>query len=206
MPEGMTPKIFVVDDDSSVRAALSRLMESMGWQVKAYASALEFLEGDREVGLGCVILDVQMPEVTGPQLQELMLLHGIDLPVIFLTAHGTLPTGIRAMKQGAVDFLQKPVDEAALFAAVEQALERHRLQLHHRRQIHEIHELISRLSRREREVMRYVLDGRLNKQIADAMGISMTTVKKHRARVMEKMAVNSVAELVHLCDQAQVCA
>lgn len=194
--------IHIVDDDPSVRSGLVRLVESMGWAARSFDSALAFLQNYRPVDVGCIILDVQMPEMSGPQLQELLLTHDILLPVIFLTAHGDLPTGIRAMKHGAIDFLQKPVDEKNLFEAIEQAVARYAATRQSRQQSEQVMLRISRLSKREREVMEHMLRGLLNKQIADCMGISMTTVKKHRARVMEKMQASSVAELVHLCGLA----
>jgi len=196
------PTIFVIDDDSSVRRSLARLIHSAGWNVEPYASAREFLDRPAYAGSGCVVLDVRMPEMNGPELHEWMTAHGIFLPVIFLTAHGDLPTGIQAMKRGAVDFLQKPVDDVLLLQTIQKAIEKHGSEQKHQQQKHEVDIRLSRLSPREREVLEQVISGQLNKQIADSMGISIKTVKVHRARVMEKLEVDSLAALVHICEAA----
>jgi len=192
-----TPTIFVVDDDHSLCRGLARLIQSAGWAAETFFSAQDFLQRPAYPGTGCVLLDVQMPGMNGPELHDWMAGHGISLPVIYLTAHGDVPTGVGAM----VDFLQKPVDDETLLQAIQLAIERHAGEQQHRRQTHEIELCLTRLSLREREVMGYVIAGYLNKQIADKMGISIKTVKAHRGRVMEKMEVSSVAELVHLCDE-----
>lgn len=196
------PTIFVVDDDEAVRVSLSRLLRSAGWKVEAYGSAGAFLERPAFAGIGCVLLDVQMPGLTGPQLQEAMAERGLTLPVVFLTGHGDVPTGIRAMKRGAVDFLLKPLDDQELLAAIEQAVQRHVQAQARQREQDEIGTRLGRLSAREREVMELVIRGSLNKQIAAELGIAEKTVKVHRARVMDKMEVRSVAELVHLWETA----
>lgn len=192
--------IHLVDDDPSVRNGLSRLLESAGWQVRTYESAFSFVGMQSPVEDGCLILDVQMPGMSGPELQEWLLARDAALPVIFLTAHGDLPTGIRAMKNGACDFLQKPVDERALFDAIHRALADQGRHHGRREQSGALAVRAAALTPREREVMVHVVAGRLNKQIADRMRISITTVKKHRAKVMEKMQVNSVADLVRACE------
>jgi FixJ family two-component response regulator len=148
------------------------------------------------------LLDFDMPEMTGPRLHETMLARGIDMPVIFLTGKGDVPTSVQAMKRGAVDFLLKPVENDALFAAIDIALRRHASDQAHRREQLGITTRLGRLSAREREVMELVVLGRLNKQIAAELGIAEKTVKIHRGRVMEKMEVQSVAALVHLLDRA----
>lgn len=196
--------IFVVDDDESLRRGLARLMRSAGWNVETFDSAHAFLDRSTFTGTGCVVIDVQMPGMTGPQLHALMSKRGISLPVFFLTAHGDVPTGVQAMKRGAVDFLLKPVDDEVLLNAIRQGTERHIAAQAEQRQRREIDVRLSRLSPREREVLEFVIGGHLNKQIADKMGISLKTVKAHRARVMEKMQADSVAALVHLCWTANV--
>lgn len=190
--------VFVVDDDDSVRSSLERLLRAAGWSVEAYASAGEFLDRPAFPGTGCVLLDVHMPGLSGPQLHEAMAERGLILPVVFLTGNGDVPTSVRAMKRGAVDFLLKPLDDEALFAAIEQALRRHASERTRQREQREIEARLGRLSPREREVMELVIRGSLNKQIAAELEIAEKTVKVHRARVMEKMEVRSVAELVHL--------
>ncbi len=198
------PTVFVVEDDSSLRRALARLIQSAGWRVDAYASAQDFLEHAEPWGTGCVVLDVQMPGMTGPELHAEMSARGMSLPVVYLTAYGDLHTGIEAMKNGAVDFLVKPVDDDTLLGTVRHGIERHAVEQAQRRQREDIESRLARLSPREREVMTLVVGGYLNKQIADRMRISLKTVKVHRARVMEKVEVKSVAALVRLCETAGV--
>ncbi len=192
--------VFVVDDDESLRRALARLIQSAGWNVETFESAREFLQRLPYAGTGCVVLDLQMPEMTGVELQGQMVAAGIILPIVFLTAHGDVPTATHAMKKGATDFLQKPVDDDVLLAAIRESIEQHRVQHADQQLRHEVEERLARLSPREREVLQFVVRGLLNKQIADRMGIALKTVKVHRARVMEKMEVDSVAALVHLCE------
>lgn len=195
--------VFVVDDDEAVRTSLARLLRSAGWSVEAYASAGEFLDRPAFDGTGCVLLDVHMPGLSGPQLQEAMAERGLIFPLIFLTGNGDVPTSVRVMKRGAVDFLLKPLDDEALFAAIDQALRRHASERTHQSEQREIATRLGRLSAREREVMERVIRGSLNKQIAAELGIAEKTVKVHRARVMDKMEVRSVAELVRLCESTE---
>ena len=183
------PTIFVVDDDDSLRRGLVRLLRAAGFKVEAFGSAPEFLQRLPIIEHGCMLLDVQMPVVTGPDLHGELLARGIALPVVYLTAHGDLPTGIRAMKNGAVDFLQKPVDESVLVETLREALARHAVLQSRDQQVDEIADRLAALSGREREVLKLVIDGRLNKQIADDLGISIKTVKVHRANMMKTMAV-----------------
>ena len=196
--------IFVVDDDAAVRKSLMRLTRSAGWNSEGFASAHEFLARPRFSGTGCVVLDVRMPGMTGPELREQMAARKISLPVIFLSGHSDIPTGVDAMKKGAVDFLVKPVDDEVLLRAIQLALERHRADRARAQELEKIHQRLAQLSVRERQVMEYVIAGCLNKQIGDALGIAEKTVKVHRARVMQKMEVLSVAELVHLCETVAV--
>jgi RNA polymerase sigma factor (sigma-70 family) len=196
--------VFVVDDDASVRKGLSRLLKSAGWNTETYATANDFLARPTFPGIGCLLLDVRLPGMKGPELRDQMNARRISLPVIFLTGHGDVPTSVEAMKKGAVDFLLKPVDDRVLLQAIETAVERHRAGRAQAKTLETIHEHLARLSDREREVMEYVIAGCLNKEIADELGISEKTVKVHRGRVMHKMEVNSVAELVHRCETAGI--
>lgn len=196
--------IFVVDDDISVRTGLSRLIRSAGWTVEPVASAKEFLERAPAAGIGCVVLDVHMPEMSGPELQDRMAEEGITFPVVFLTGKGDINTGVSAMKKGAVDYLLKPVDDEVLLQAIGQAIERHVADSSRNDARASVLARFSHLSEREREVLYLVLKGRLNKQIGGELGIAEKTVKVHRGRVMEKMQVRSVAELVHLCEIADI--
>jgi FixJ family two-component response regulator len=192
--------IFVVDDDAAVRRSLTRLLRSAGWNAEAFASADDFLERAPITGPGCVLLDVNMPGMTGLELQARMSEAGIPLPVVFLTGKGDIPMSVNAMKHGAVDFLVKPVEENVLFQALEQAIRRQAAEAAIRQGRDSIMSRLARLSEREREVLEGVLQGRLNKQIAFDLGIAEKTVKAHRGKVMEKMEAHTIAELVHLCD------
>jgi FixJ family two-component response regulator len=184
-----------------VRGGLSRLLLSDGWQVLPFGSALEFLEQLPEAEAGCILLDVNMPGLTGPELHEQLIERGISLPVIYLTGQCTVSMGVRAMKRGAVDFLEKPVDADALLPALEQAIARHRQARACSDRQGDLGDRLARLSARERQVLEHVISGRLNKQIAGDLGIAEKTVKVHRGRMMAKMQVRSVAALVHLCDE-----
>ncbi len=178
-----------------------RLLRAAGCQAEGFASAEDFLAQGPRSGAGCVLLDVQMPGMDGLQLLEAMAEAGIALPVVFLTGRGTIPMGVRAMKQGAVDFLVKPVVEEELFRALEAAVERQRSESSSRDMRAAIRARLGQLTARERQVLDGVVRGRLNKQIAYDLGISEKTVKAHRGKVMEKMAAHTVAELVHMCDE-----
>jgi FixJ family two-component response regulator len=192
--------VYVVDDDDAVRRSMTRLLRAAGCKAETFASAEELLARAPISGPGCILLDVQMPGMSGIELFERLSEAGIALPVVFLTARGTIPMSVRAMKEGAVDFLVKPVTEDVLFQALEQAITRYRSETSSRHARESILARIERLSVREREVLERVLQGRLNKQIAYDLGISEKTVKAHRGHVMEKMEATTVAELVHLCD------
>ncbi|HEX2831298.1 MAG TPA: response regulator [Burkholderiales bacterium] len=196
--------VFVIDDDDDARKGLSRLVRSAGWHVEDFGSAQAFLERLPYSGVGCVMLDVQMPGMTGPQLQDRMLESGVSLPIVYLTGHADVPMSVHAMKHGALDVLQKPADDAAIVQAIGAALARHELVAAADRERSDVYERIARLSPREREVMECVISGRLNKQIAGDLGITEKTVKAHRARVMEKLQTRSVAGLVRLCALAGI--
>ena len=196
--------IFVIDDDASVRRGLARLLSAEGWSVETFSEAREFLERAPSSGTGCVVLDVRMPGLSGPELQSRMHEMGWSLPIVFLTGHGDVPTSVQAMKRGAVDFLLKPVDSADLLRTVTEALERHATELDRQRERREIRACLEQLTTREREVLEAVTRGLRNKQIAAELGISEKTVKVHRGRVMQKMRVRSVAELVRACESVDI--
>jgi FixJ family two-component response regulator len=198
----MDPVVFVVDDEAEVRDSLARLLRSAGWAVETFASAHEFLLQPLDERPGCLLLDVNMPAMTGPELHDLLHERHVDLPIVYLTGRSSVSIGVRAMKQGAFDFLEKPVDGDLLLAAIEAAVARHRVQLARNSRIGDITRRLAHLSAREREVMDHVIAGRLNKQIAADLGIAEKTVKVHRGRVMAKMRVRSVAELVRQVEEA----
>lgn len=194
-------RIHVVDDEAAVRTALGRLLRSAGYEVALYESA-EAIIATAGTGLsGCVLLDLQLPGTTGIDVQQQLAERGCRAQIIFLTGHGDVTTGVRAMKQGAVDFLEKPVDDEALLAAVATALARDAESRLKHDELDELRARAETLSAREREVWLEVVRGRLNKQIAGDLGIVERTVKAHRARVMEKMRVSSVAELVVIAER-----
>ena len=199
-PNADRPTIFVVDDDDSLRRALARLLRTEGWNVETFKSARLFLDQPPIDGTGCVLLDVSMPDLTGPQAQAEMVARGLQLPVVFLTAHADLPTGIEAMKLGAVDFLVKPVEDLALIRVLRLALQRDAAQQTERQRRRAVEARLALLTPREHEVLLLVITGLLNKQIADRLEIALKTVKVHRARVMQKLEADSVAALVHQCE------
>ena len=198
------PVIFVVDDDLSVRKALRRLFQVAGFSVEVFASAKEFLEQKRADELGCLVLDVRMPGMSGLTLQEAIQATGQSLPIVFLTGHGDVPTSVRAMKAGAVDFLEKPFDSGVLLDTVRKAIERHRQTRQDDAELREMRELLGRLTPREREVVDMVVQGVLNKRIALHLGITERTVKAHRAQVMEKLGIASTAELARLVERVNL--
>jgi FixJ family two-component response regulator len=198
----LAPTVFVVDDDASVRRSLSRLLKSAGYQVELFGSAVEFLESGRlQQSPACLVLDLRMPGLTGMDLQARLRELNSSLSIIFITGHGDIPTSVRAMKEGAVDFLPKPFDDTQLLEAVIRAIERNRRESAARSALAEVRARYETLTAREREVMALIVTGRLNKQVADALGTVEKTVKVHRARVFEKMAVQSLAELIPLAEK-----
>lgn len=198
------PAVFIVDDDSSVRRSLSRIVRQAGFEVRGFASAEEFLAARLESAEppACLVLDLRMPGIGGLELQRELAAGPAPCPVIFISGNGDIPTTVQAMKQGAVTFLSKPFDHDELLQAIDDAVTRQRDLLATTSRVGEVRRRIGLLSGRESEVMAWVISGALNKQIAGELGIVEQTVKVHRARVMEKMQVVSVAELVRLCDLA----
>jgi FixJ family two-component response regulator len=198
------PIIYVVDDDDSLRKAVTRLLRAAGYDVCAYASAGEFALASRENhARGCVLLDVRMPGPSGLDLQEALAREDEPLPVIFLTAHGDVPTSVRAMKAGAVDFLTKPIKRDVLLGAIRTALARDLRSHTSREQLRDLCARFAKLTLREQEVFDLVVAGRLNKQIAAELGMAERTVKAHRGQVMAKMQATSLADLVHFADKMQ---
>lgn len=193
--------IFIVDDDPSIRLALENLVSSIGYPVETYAAAQDFLRDCPRSPAGCLILDVQMPGLSGLDLQSELSHAGIHLPIIFITGHGDIPTSVRAIKAGAVEFLTKPVSESELLAAIDQALERDRLACADRADVAELRDRYEQLTPKEREVMGLVVQGLLNKQIALKLNNSEITIKQHRGKVMQKMRAESVVDLVHMAER-----
>jgi FixJ family two-component response regulator len=197
--------VFLVDDDDSVRRALGRLIKSAGYEIQTFVSAREFLDsGGFPNGPACLVLDVRMPGLNGLDLQRELQEANATLPIIFITGHGDIPTTVRAMKAGAVDFLPKPVKDAVLLRAIEQGLARAVRDHAERQKLETLSQRVNTLTPREREVMALVVSGLLNKQIAFELGTVEKTIKVHRARVMQKMGVDSLAELVRLADRAGI--
>jgi FixJ family two-component response regulator len=193
--------VFLVDDEPGMLKALARLLEAEGFTVRAFTSAKTFLESYHAEALGCVVLDVAMPELDGLELQQRLTQSGVLLPIVFLTGHGDIPMSVRAVKAGALDFLTKPVKDADLLRAVRAALQRAAEQREFIRETALLHQRYSGLTPREREVMAHVVAGELNKQVADALGIGEHTIKVHRSRIMEKMGVPSLADLVRAAER-----
>src|SRR5947207_7389842 len=199
-----TELVCVVDDDQSVRRGLGRLLKSAGYAAETFSSAEDYLAREIFEGPICLVLDVRMPGLKGPALQEALEKRGACEQIVFLTGHGDVPTAARAMKRGAVDFLTKPFDDEELILAVKRALERAEEQLRSRTERREARRRIEQLTPRECEVLHFVVKGMLNKQIAGELGTAEKTVKVHRGRVMQKLGVTSVADLVRISQRAGV--
>lgn len=196
-------KIFVVDDDPFVLKGLSRVLRSAGLEVVTFSSPREFLEQHDPRAPGCLVLDLAMPGLNGLELQAALTAEGSAIPIIFLTGHGDIPMSVQAMKGGALDFLTKPVHDEDLLKAVRTALEKDRVERQIHAELDDIHERLATLTPREREVLTHVVSGQLNKQIANDLGTVEKTIKVHRARVMEKMKAQSLAELVRMTERAK---
>jgi FixJ family two-component response regulator len=190
------PTVFVVDDDVSVRESLELMIRTAGWQPETFASAQEFLTRPRCFAPSCLILDVNLPDLNGLDLQKRVATDRIDMPIIFITGYGDVPMTVQAMKAGAVEFLTKPLSDDTLLNAIRNAIARSRAALDHESDMRSLRESYRSLSRREVEVMALVVSGLLNKQVGGELGISEITVKAHRGSVMRKMGANSLADLV----------
>jgi FixJ family two-component response regulator len=192
--------IAIVDDDPSVRKGLERLIRSLGWQAKTFASAQEFLDRPRTEAPSCLVLDLQLPGLSGLDLQKRMSEAGLEIPIVFLTGHGNIPTSVKAMKAGAVEFLTKPVDEQELLKAIKEAIQRDRRTRQQHAELHDLRDRYQSLTAREQEVMQQVISGLLNKQIAGELNITEDTVKFHRGHIMRKMQADSLANLVRMAE------
>jgi len=188
--------VYIVDDDEAMRDSLQWLIESQGLAVRTFAAAEDFLAACGDAMAGCIVLDVRMPGMSGLELYEKMNLRRCTLPVIFITGHGDVPMAVSALKKGAVDFIEKPFNDKELLRVIGQCLERESATRQQRQREGEAARRLAGLTEREREVMDLILAGKLNKQVADVLNISIKTVEVHRARIMDKMGVRSVAELV----------
>lgn len=190
------PTAYVVDDEESIRSLWDWLMRSSGIAVQTFATAAAFIQSYRRGDAGCLVLDVRLPGMSGPELQDYLRREAIDIPIVFVSAHGDVPTAVNALKGGAVDFIQKPFDYREAVAAVRRALERDAHERERRAKREQLAERLAALTERERGVLQRIIEGKANKVIAAELDISVKTVEAHRAKVMEKMAVDSVAELV----------
>jgi FixJ family two-component response regulator len=197
MPTG-APVVYVVDDDISVRESLELMIIAAGWQPQTFASAQEFLSHPRVFGPSCLILDINLPDLSGLDLQKRILADHTDIPIIFLTGYGDVPMSVRAMKAGAVEFLTKPFRDEVMLGAVQQAIDRSEVRLADATKLQALRDRYASLTSREREVMALVVSGLLNKQVGGQLGISEITVKAHRGQVMRKMQARSFADLVQI--------
>jgi len=196
--------VFVVDDDALIRDSLEQLVKSVGLQVETFSSTQAFLDTELPDTPSCLILDIRMPGLSGLDLQDELVKRGISIPIIFITGHGTVPMSVRAMKAGAVDFLQKPFEDQELLDIIHHAIEQNKQTRIYQTEINEIEQRIKSLTLREHEILVLVTAGMLNKQISYDLKLSENTVKSHRARIMRKMEVESLAELVRATEKAGI--
>lgn len=204
MKSAAVPTVFIIDDDRSMRQAIHDLVESVGLRAESFATGEEFLGARHTSRPSCLVLDVRLPQMSGLDFQHRLAETGLQIPIIFVTAHGDIPMSVRALKSGAVEFLTKPFRDQDLLDAIHQALERDRSAQEQQGEIHDLQERYHALTAREREVMTLVVSGRLNKQIASEIGASEATVKVHRGHVMQKMQAGSVVDLVRKADKLKL--
>jgi len=204
MKPAAVPTVFIIDDDRGVRQAIEDLVESVGLRAESFASGEEFLSGRHTSGPSCLVLDVRLPQMSGLDFQRRLTETGMQIPIIFITAHGDIPMSVRALKSGAVEFLTKPFRDQDLLDAIQQALQHDRAAQEQQAEIHALQQRYHALTPREQQVMALVVSGMLNKQIASEIGASEATVKIHRGNVMHKMQAGSVVDLVRMADKLKL--
>jgi two-component system, LuxR family, response regulator FixJ len=197
-------KIFLIDDDKEIRSGISLLLKSLGYNIESFKSVSEFLEYADCSGPGCILLDIFLGEETGLEMQSKIEINFETLPIIYITGQGNIPMSVEAMKKGAINFLQKPIDDKELMKAIEEALARSDERIKKRNEIEKFKSLVNSLTAREYEIFRYVITGMLNKQIAAELGIAEHTVKNHRLSITEKLGVKSVAEMIYIAEKLSI--
>jgi FixJ family two-component response regulator len=197
-------KIFLIDDDEDIRSGISLLLKSIGHNVESFKSVSEFLEFADHTGPGCILLDIFLGEETGLELQSKIEIKFESLPIIYITGQGNIPMSVQAMKKGAINFLQKPIDDKELMKAIEEALTTSDERIRKQNEIEKFKSLVSSLTAREYEIFRYVITGMLNKQIAAELGIAEHTVKNHRLSITDKLGIKSVAEMIYMAEKLSI--